>query len=108
MRSVLTFGRRAIDFAVLVLAVYAFAVVPLGHRTGLEHLRAILRTKAAHDAGHEIVEAAERLGHRLLGGDAKAAPRAKPDVPALPHRGTSNAALSAGSFEGPDASAGAH
>lgn len=103
MRTVLSFGRRAIDFAVLVLAVYALAVVPLGRHTGFEHLRAILRTKAAHDAGHELVEAAQRLGRRLLGDEAKAAPRARPDVPSLPRRGPANAALSTG-FEGPDAS----
>lgn len=107
MRSVLTFGRRAIDFAVLVLAVYALAVVPLGRHTGLEHLRAILGTKAARDAGHELVQAAQRLGRHLLGDDASAAPRARPDVPTLPRRGTSNAALATGGFEGPDASVGA-
>jgi hypothetical protein len=104
MRSVLTFGRRALDFAVLGLAVYALAVIPLGRHTGLEHLRAILRTKAARDAGHELVEAAQRVGRRLLGDETAPRARARPDVPALPHRETSNAALSAGGFEGPDAS----
>lgn len=107
MRSVLTFGRRAIDFAVLVLATYALAFVPLGRHTGLEHARAILRTKAARDAGHELVQAAQRLGRRLLGDEATAAPRPRPDVPALPRHGTSNVALTTAAFEGPDASVGA-
>ncbi|HVW28123.1 MAG TPA: hypothetical protein VHC69_22325 [Polyangiaceae bacterium] len=107
MPAVLTFGRRAIDFAVFVLAVYALAFVPLGRQTGLQHLRAILQTKAARDAGHELRLAAQRLGRRLLGDDAPLAPRAKAGAPALPRHATSNAAIAAAGFEGPDASAGA-
>jgi len=106
MRPVLTLGRRAIDFAVLILAVYALAVVPLGHRTGLEHLRAILRTKAARDAGRDIRTAAERFGRHLLGDDQRLAPRGRPEVPTLPRRVPSNFGATMGPFEGPDASVG--
>jgi hypothetical protein len=107
MRAVLTFGRRAIDFAVFVLAVYALAVVPLGRHTGLEHLRAILQTRAARDAGNELRLAAERLGRRLLGDDVRPPPRGKPVTPVLPRRATSNTSIAALGFEGPDASVGA-
>ena len=79
-------GRRAIDLAVLFLAVYAFAFVPLGKRTGLEHLRAILETRPARDAGHEIVEAADKLRARLLGGGDELPKHGVPVVPKLPRR----------------------
>ncbi|HEX4340563.1 MAG TPA: hypothetical protein VH062_31860 [Polyangiaceae bacterium] len=99
-----SFGRRAIDLAVLFLAVYALAVVPLGRRTGLEHLRAIFRTQAARDAGRELGHAAERLGRRLLGESEPITPRGKPGAPSIPHRPTSNAVVTPAAFAGPDAS----
>jgi hypothetical protein len=80
------FGKRAIDLAVLFLAVYAFAFVPLGKRTGLEHLRAVLDTRPARTAGHELVEATERLRAKLLGSDEAAPSRGVPVVPKLPRR----------------------
>jgi hypothetical protein len=95
------FGRRAIDLAVLFLALYAFAFVPLGKRTGLEHARAILATRAAKRAIHEAGEAADRLRRTLLdsGDDETPLPSPLPSrgravVPKLP-RATSplNAAL---------------
>jgi hypothetical protein len=82
------FGRRAIDLAVLFLALYAFAFVPLGRRTGLEHVRAILRTHAAEDAGHELMEAFDHLKARLLGSDDPLPGRGVPVVPKLPRRRT--------------------
>ena len=103
----LTLGRRAIDLAVLFLALYALAVVPLGRRTGLEHLRAILRTRAAQDAGKDVARAATRLTQRLLGGTdpAPPAPRGRPAVPPLPRKSPANAELVPASFAGaPDAS----
>jgi hypothetical protein len=103
---VLSFGRRAIDLAVLFLALYALAFVPLGRRTGLEHLQAILGTRAARDAGRDLGQAAARLGHRLLGGNDPITPRGKPSVPALPSapRRVANVAMTPGAFDGPDAS----
>jgi len=103
MRVVFTLGRRAIDVTVLLLAVYALAVVPLGRRTGLEHLRAILHTRAARDAGRELEHAAERLGQRLLGG-SEPAPRGKPEVPVIPRRMPRNSVVTPATGEGPDAS----
>ena len=60
-------GRRAIDLLVVLFALLGFAFVPLGKRTALEHVVAILSTGPARDAGHELVEATERLRRRLLG-----------------------------------------
>ena len=103
MRSVFSLGRRALDLAVLFLAVYVLAVVPLGRHTGLEHLRAILGTKAARDAGHELGVAAQRLGRRLLGERNPTPPRVKSD--ARPRRDPTNLSVAPGAFEGPDAGA---
>jgi len=104
-------GRRAIDLAVLLLALYAFAFVPLGHRTGLEHLRAILGTRAAKDAGHEMLEAAERLRERLLGEEPEQPVKThgRAVVPRLPRHEPANAALAPNALSGslrdaPDAS----
>lgn len=89
------FGRRAIDLAVLFLALYAFAFVPLGSRTGLEHLQAIVHTDAARSAGRELLQAADRLRRRLSGElspparepPTPARARGTPIVPRLPrHR----------------------
>jgi hypothetical protein len=93
---VFRFGRRALDLAVLFLAAYAFACVPLGRRTGLEHVRAIFATRAARDAGREIEAAAWQLGQKLVGAASPAdtriggapvvEPRGTPVVPPLPRR----------------------
>ena len=93
-----------IDLVVLFLACYAFAFVPLGKRTGLEHLRAILDTRAARDAGREALEAADRLKRRALDDDSPPAPRGSPVVPRLPrHPAPPNAAIAA-ARDAPDAS----
>jgi len=101
---VLSLGRRAIDLAVLFLALYALAFVPLGRRTGLEHLRAILRTRAARDAGRDLLEAAERLRHRLLDSDEPINARGAPVMPALPRKAPPNAAARTSGEGPPDAS----
>jgi hypothetical protein len=99
MRRVFSFGRRAIDGAVLFLALYAFCVVPIGKHTGLEHLRAILETRAAKDAGRELVDAALKLKDRLLDGTPETTPvhpRGTATLPKLPkheHAAPANAAL---------------
>ncbi|HVU00936.1 MAG TPA: hypothetical protein VHE30_04260 [Polyangiaceae bacterium] len=110
------FGKRAIDLAVLFLAAYTFVFVPLGRHTGLEHLKRILATSAARSAGHEIVEAADRLKGRVLGGDGHASsddrerpvlPRGNPSVPRLPRgHAPANAAVAPAheTADGPDAS----
>jgi hypothetical protein len=54
-------GRRAIELVVLLFALLGFAFVPLGSRTGLGHVRAILETGAAGQAGRGLIEALGRL-----------------------------------------------
>jgi hypothetical protein len=76
-------GHRSLDLIVLLFALYAFAFVPLGQRTGLEHVRAILRTHEAREAGEELLEAGDRLKQRVLGGDAPEI-RGQPVLPELP------------------------
>lgn len=79
------FAKRPFEVVVLFFALYAFVFVPLGKRTGFEHLKAILGTPAAKNAGSELLDAADRLRRRLLGGGGSAeAPlpkRARPGVP---------------------------
>jgi hypothetical protein len=82
-------GRWLIDGIVVFFAVYAFVFLPLGRETAYDHLRAILDTGAAKNAGRELVSAADRLRQNLLGGDrgdrgdaVKA--RGRPKVPKLP------------------------
>jgi hypothetical protein len=64
--------RWSINLVVLAFAAYAFCVVPLGERTGLEHARAILASDAAKDAKAEVVEAARKLDAQVRGNDADA------------------------------------
>lgn len=79
-------ARRTIDIIVLLFATYAFAFVPLGRRTGLEHARAILGTTEAQFAGDELKQAGGRLMDKFSADDLK--PRRKfkgdPVVPQLP------------------------
>jgi len=78
-------GRRAIDLAVVLFALLGFAFVPLGRHTALEHVVAIFSTGPAHDAGHELVEATNRLKRRLLGGlHGDTVPSAEPPSNAAP------------------------
>jgi hypothetical protein len=78
-------GRRFIDLVVLGFAAYAFAFVPLGRRTALEHARAICATPEASDAQEELQEAGGRLVEQFRGDDLKPQRRfrGKPSVPAL-------------------------
>jgi hypothetical protein len=101
------FGKRVIDLAVLFLALYAFAFVPIGRHTGLEHARRILATPAAKSAGHDLLDAADRLRARLLGGggDEKIEPSgAKPLVPKMPKGKAPADMILAARPEPPDAS----
>jgi hypothetical protein len=63
---VVKFAKRALESAVLLFALYAFAKVPLGRATGLEHLKAILGTSEAQEAGREMKQAGSRLLGELL------------------------------------------
>ncbi len=103
-----TFGKRALDLAVLFLALYAFAFVPLGRKTGLEHAKAIIHTDAARAAGRDVLDAVDRLRHRLLDDDHEEpiAPRGKAGAPKLPkHRAEApENAMVVLVHDGPDAS----
>lgn len=79
-------GRRFVDVTVLLFAAYAFAFVPLGRRTALEHARAILASPEAEDAGDELRQAGGRLIHQFRGDDLKPKRqfRGKPTIPRLP------------------------
>lgn len=74
-------AKRAFEGAVFLFAAYAFATVPLGKRTGLQHLIAILNTKEAAEAGNELKQAGGRMVNELLqphlAGEAKV-PKLKP------------------------------
>lgn len=58
--------RRALELAVAFFALYAFIFVPLGERTGFQHLQAILSTPEAERAGKELEAASSRMLRELL------------------------------------------
>jgi hypothetical protein len=58
-------GLRAIEAFVLLFAVLGFAFVPLGRRTALEHVQAVLSTPAATDARQELGGAVVRTLDRI-------------------------------------------
>lgn len=58
-------AKRIFQALVLFFAIYAFAFVPLGKKTALDHVRAILGTPAAQDAATEVKGGVERLVRRL-------------------------------------------
>jgi hypothetical protein len=60
--------RRAVELTVGFFALLGFVWVPLGQRTGYEHVRAILATGPAAEAGRELVQAAVGLRDRWLAG----------------------------------------
>jgi hypothetical protein len=57
--------KRLFQAVVLFFAMYAFAFVPLGRKTALEHVLAIARTPAAHQAASEVGDGVTRLVKRL-------------------------------------------
>ena len=75
-------GRRAIDLAVLLFAVYAFVFVPLGSRTGLEHVKAIFGTHEAKRAGNDLKSAGGKLLSELSDWSVEQL-RGDPDAPKL-------------------------
>jgi hypothetical protein len=79
-------GRRLIDWLVLGFAAYAFAFVPLGEHTALEHVKAILSTEDSARAGRELKQAGEKLAYKLIEEQKAQNPKA-PKVQSLPARG---------------------
>jgi hypothetical protein len=83
MAAVITrLGRRVLELGVGLFALLGFAYVPLGKKTGLEHVEAILATEPAKEAGRELVAACQRLRAKLFDGarPANTAPDAGPPL----------------------------
>ena len=59
-------GRRALDLVIGLFAVLGFFYVPLGPRTGFEHVRAIVATAPAVQAYRGFVSATVKLRSTLL------------------------------------------
>ncbi len=59
-------GRRVLEIGVGMFALLGFAFVPLGKKTGLEHLKAIIATAPAKEAGAELIDAGFRLRARVF------------------------------------------
>ena len=59
-------GLRTLNLGVLFFAALGFCFVPLGKRTGWQHVRAILATDEAIDACRELGAASLRLRDSLL------------------------------------------
>ncbi len=60
------FGRRVLEIGVGMFALLGFAFVPLGKKTALEHVKAIVATGPAKEAGAELLEAGVRLRARVF------------------------------------------
>jgi hypothetical protein len=60
-------GRRAAEILVGLFALLGFVCVPLGQKTGFEHLLAIASTPAVLEAAGDMLQAAQRVRTRLLG-----------------------------------------
>jgi hypothetical protein len=59
-------GRRALDLVIGLFAMLGFFYVPLGPRTGFEHVKAIVATPPAREAYRGFVSAADQLHRTLL------------------------------------------
>jgi hypothetical protein len=58
-------AKRIFQGVVLFFAIYAFVFVPLGKKSALEHIQAIVGTPAAQDAAEEVKGGVTRLVRRL-------------------------------------------
>ena len=58
-------AKRILQGVILFFAIYAFVFVPLGKKTALEHIRAIIGTPAAREAAEEVKGGVTRLVRRL-------------------------------------------
>lgn len=80
MEAVFKVAKTTAQLMILGLALYAFAFVPLGRKTCLEHARAIWATPEAQQAKQEAGQATSRLLRELL--EYRSGPlRGDPDVP---------------------------
>jgi hypothetical protein len=59
-------GRHAVELVVGVFALLGFVFVPLGQKTGLEHLKAIVHTDAAQQAIQGVSQALGGLRGRAV------------------------------------------
>ena len=76
MRAVLSrLVKVGFEAVVLAFAFYAFAFVPLGQHTALEHIRRIVATPPAQEAGQEAKAAFQRLVKRVSDGGLNAPER---------------------------------
>jgi hypothetical protein len=58
-------AKRIFQGVVLFFALYAFVFLPLGKKSALEHIRAVLGTTAAQEAASEVKGGVTRLVRRL-------------------------------------------
>jgi hypothetical protein len=59
-------GRRALELVVALFALLGFFYVPLGKKTGFEHVKAIFSTPPAKEAGRDLVQAGDRIKAKML------------------------------------------
>lgn len=59
--------KRLFQGVILFFAIYAFAFMPLGKRTALEHIQAVLGSSEAKQAATELKGGATRLVRKLRG-----------------------------------------
>jgi hypothetical protein len=72
-------SRHLVEVVIGLYALLGFVFVPLGERTGFEHVRAILTTGAAKSAFQELAGAIIRLKNQVL-----AEPKREPQMPTEP------------------------
>ncbi len=76
--------KRALNAAVLLLALAAFFFLPLGAKTPYEHLRAILATEPAQEASRALVDTSRRLLGRVAEEVERMRREAPRDAPSAP------------------------
>lgn len=76
-------SRRALELLVALFALLGFFYVPLGKKTGFEHVKAIFSTRPAKEAGQDLVQAGDRIKAKMLdevrGDNADAGAPARPE-----------------------------
>jgi hypothetical protein len=77
-------AKRVFQALVLFFAIYAFAFVPLGKKSALDHVRAILGTPAAQDAATEVKDGVGRLVRRLKSDARESTEKADDEMLAAP------------------------
>lgn len=63
----LRFGRRAVSYATSFFALLGFVAVPLGDKTGYEHVKAVLATEEGKRATSALGDLYESTKQRLFG-----------------------------------------